>query len=72
VKHYVSTILQKEMLQKSLNMLEVQSQENQPKKLPIFISENSQFLFYFLGGQSGISKKKKNSLIPNLKKYYGN
>jgi hypothetical protein len=50
VKHYVSTILQKEVIRnvaKSLNMLEVQSQENQPKKLPKFISENSQFFFFF-------------------------
>jgi hypothetical protein len=37
-------------------MLEVQSQENQPKKLPIFISENSQF--YLFLGQSVFSKNK--------------
>jgi hypothetical protein len=49
VKHYVSTILQKEVIRnvaKSLNMLEVESQESQPKKLSIFISENSQIFFW--------------------------
>jgi hypothetical protein len=37
-------------------MLEVRSQENQPKKLPIFTSENSQF--YLFLGSKWIFKKK--------------
>jgi hypothetical protein len=39
-------------------MLEVRSQENQPKKLPIFIFENSQF-FVYVWVKVGIFNKNK-------------
>jgi len=73
VKHYVSTILQKEVIRnvtKSLNMLEVQSQENQSKKTT-YIYFWKFTIIYLFWGQSGFSKKIKIFIteVPNLKKY---
>jgi hypothetical protein len=50
-------------------MLEVQSQENQPKKLPIFISENSLFFFFFfLGVKVDFQKNKIKFISAKLQK----